>query len=91
MEQHNAQPFVIALPEQVREFVSQQAAAGGYGSPDEYVHQLVEAARKQKAEEELERLLLQGINSGDPEPVTPHEFEDIRREIRERLAAERKS
>jgi hypothetical protein len=37
--------------------------------------------------QELEKLLLEGLNSGPPVPVTPEFWADLRRRVSERIAA----
>jgi antitoxin ParD1/3/4 len=54
----------ISLPETLKKFVEQQTELGGYSTPSEYVRQLLREDQKRRAEDELEALLLAGINSG---------------------------
>jgi antitoxin ParD1/3/4 len=54
----------ISLPETLKKFVEQQAEQGGYSTPSEYVRQLLREDQKRNAEDQLEALLLAGINSG---------------------------
>jgi antitoxin ParD1/3/4 len=56
----------ISLPEQLREYVDAKVAAGGYGTASEYVRELIRADQKRAAEERLEALLLEGLDSGEP-------------------------
>jgi antitoxin ParD1/3/4 len=81
----------IALPESMKEFVHEQAAAGGYSSVSEYVRELIRSAQRQKGEEQLDRLLLDGINSGPAEPMTKEDWHSIRREVRRRHTASKKT
>jgi antitoxin ParD1/3/4 len=76
----------ISLPEAMKEYIEAKVAAGGYGTVSEYIRELVRAAQKREAEEKLEALLLEGINSGEPIEVTPDFWEDLRRDLRRRLA-----
>jgi antitoxin ParD1/3/4 len=76
----------ISLPETVREFIEAQAAEGGYHSASEYVHALVREAQKRKAREKVEALLLEGLNSGEPTPMTPQDWDDLRQDLRDYLA-----
>ena len=76
----------ISLPETLHEFVERQVAEGGYADVDEYIRKLLGEEEKKKAREKVEALLLEGINSGSPTPMTAQDWEDIRREVRERHA-----
>ena len=80
--------LTISLPEPLRAFVEEQAAQGGHGSPDEFVQALIRAEQTRQAEARLEALLLEGLRS-EVGPMTPDDWEAIRREGRQRLAAQR--
>lgn len=77
----------ISLPDDLKTFVDQQVAQGGYGSVSEYVRELIRVARKEAAQERLETLLLEGLNSGPPVEVTPQFLEEVRRRTRRRIEA----
>ena len=53
----------ISLPDPLKPFVDGQIAKGRYRSASEYVGDLIRADEKQKAEEHLEGLLLEGLQS----------------------------
>lgn len=52
----------------MKKFIETEVKRGGYSTPSEYVRALVRAEQKRKAEESLEALLLEGIESGKPIP-----------------------
>lgn len=56
--------LTISLDEPLKTFVLQEAAAAGFRQPDEYVSALIDAERRRKAGQELEGLLLEGLQSG---------------------------
>ncbi|MBI1956724.1 MAG: type II toxin-antitoxin system ParD family antitoxin [Acidobacteria bacterium] len=60
----------VSLPKSLKEHVERQVREGGYSTPSEYVRALLREDRKQKAEQKLEALLLEGLHSG--EPITAH-------------------
>ena len=76
----------INLSESVGEWVEQQAASRQI-SADEFVEQLTREARERAQsagaddDPELERLLLEGINSGPGERVTPEWWAEFRSEL----------
>jgi antitoxin ParD1/3/4 len=74
----------IALPESMKHFVQEQVTEGGYSSVSEYVRDLIRAAQKRKAEERIDTLLLEGLDSGQPIPVTAEYWEEKKRRLTER-------
>jgi antitoxin ParD1/3/4 len=80
----------ISLPEPMREFVEQEVAEGGYATTSEYFRQLVRERQKQKAQEKLEGLLLEGLNSPAGE-MTAQDWAEIRQEVRDRIAARKQN
>lgn len=74
----------ISLPDAMKAFVEEQVQSGGYGTVSEYVRDLVRRDQKERAQNRLEALLLEGLESGPGEPVTPEFWEALRREIQER-------
>jgi antitoxin ParD1/3/4 len=75
----------IALPESMKHFVQERVTAGGYSSVSEYVRELIRADQKRKIEERIDTLLLEGLASGEPIPVTPEYWEEKKRKLTERL------
>lgn len=71
------QSMNISLPEPLKQFVDGQVAAGRYSSASEYVRELIRADEKRKAEERLEALLLEGLQS-DEASMTPNDWQAIR-------------
>ena len=60
------------------DFVDHQIAEGRYSSVSEYIRELIRDDEKRKAEERLEALLLEGLESEESE-LTKQDFEDIRK------------
>ncbi len=75
----------IALPESMKHFVQERVAEGGYSSASEYVRDLIRADQKRKAEERIDALLLEGLDSEEPILVTPEYWEEKKRKLTERL------
>ena len=80
----------ISLPEAMRKFVEKQISEEGYSTASEYIRALLRDEQKRKAKAKLEELILEGINSGESTPMTAQDWEDIRREVRERRAKRKK-
>lgn len=74
----------ISLPESLKEYVETRVSAGGYSTPSEYLRELVRQDQKQQAQDKLEALLLEGLNSGDPIEITPEYWEQKRKRLIER-------
>lgn len=82
--------FTITLPDDVREFVDEQVAAGQHESADAYVRDVIEKERLRAAEKRLEALLLEGLE-GERTRVTPEYWEDVKKRMLERHSARRSS
>ena len=80
----------ITLSKAHLEFVEEQASAGGFRSVSAYIDSLVRAERKRKAEEKLLALVREAEESGPSTPMTPEDWEVIRREVADRVAEGRK-
>lgn len=75
----------VALPESMKSFVQERVTEGGYSSVSEYIRDLIRADQKRKAEERIDALLLEGLDSGEPIPVTPEYWEAKKQKLAERL------
>lgn len=74
----------ISLPETMRGFIEEQVTEGRYRTASHYVQALVEEDQKRKAQERLEALLLEGLESGPATPMTDADWDDMRRRFDER-------
>jgi antitoxin ParD1/3/4 len=75
----------IALPESMKHFVQERVSEGGYSSVSEYMRELIRNDQKQKVNERIDALLLEGLDSGDPLPVTTEYWEEKKRRLTQRL------
>jgi len=80
----------ISLPDPLRIFVEERVAQGGYGTISEYFRELVRLDQKRKAEERLETLLLEGLDSGPAKPLTKADLAEIKRVVRKRITQKNK-
>ena len=80
----------FSLPEELKRWVESQVASGGYGNTSEYIRELIRQDRRKKADEKLERLLIEGLDSGEPVEITPEYWERKRRELVARLEETKK-
>jgi antitoxin ParD1/3/4 len=79
----------VSLPEALEDYVQERVAQGAFSDPSDYIRTLIREDRKRQAEERLEALLLEGLDSGDTAPLDAAEWERIRQEVRERIGAKR--
>lgn len=78
------QTMNISLPDPLKDFVDCQIAEGRYSSVSEYIRELIRDDERRKAQERLEALLLEGLESEETE-LTRQDFEDIRRDALARI------
>ena len=76
----------VSLTAPLRAFVDQQVAGGEYRTASEYIRELVRQARKHAADQRLEALLLEGLESGEARPMTADDWTEMRHELKRRLA-----
>jgi antitoxin ParD1/3/4 len=77
--------ITIDLSKETKEFIDQQAAANGFGSSADYVRSLLRVEEDRAWRKEIDKLLLEALNSGPATPLTKQDFEDIRKEGTARL------
>jgi len=77
------------MPKELREFVDRRTEKGGFGTPTEYVRHLIRLDRDKEGERELERLLLDGLKSGNAKDDVKALFKRLHARVDE-VEAERK-
>jgi len=84
----------IRLPESLKSWVEEQATLEGYSTPAEYVQQVLRKeheAQARKLRQEIEKRLLEALDSGDPVEATPEFWEARRQELKNRLERQGKA
>jgi antitoxin ParD1/3/4 len=76
----------ISLPDPLKQYVDSQVAAGAYSSASEYIRRLIREDQERRHREEIDQKLLEAMDGGPSTPLTPQDWADIRREVRERAA-----
>jgi antitoxin ParD1/3/4 len=71
----------ISLPENLKSFVDQRVAEGGYGTSSEYVRELI---RKEQDRTQLRALLLKGASSPQAREINDAYFNELRSRIQQR-------
>jgi antitoxin ParD1/3/4 len=80
----------IAIPKQLKTFVQRQVERRGYSSVSEYVRDLIRGDQESQAIAMLEAEYLKGLESGPSTPMTQQDWQEIREEVRRRVAKHRK-
>jgi antitoxin ParD1/3/4 len=60
----------VALSEPMQAFIEEQIVTGKYGNASEYIYYLVEQEQERLAREQVEAMLLEGLESGEAIEVT---------------------
>lgn len=79
----------ISVPEPMREWVEAQIKRGRYGNASEYFRELIRRDQERIAQQRLELLLLEGIESGQSSPMTKKDWAEVRGEVAKRLEERR--
>jgi antitoxin ParD1/3/4 len=79
----------ISLPDGLKDYVKERVAEGSYSTPSDFVRHLIRADMERRGRQELERMLLDGLASGEPEEVTPDYLDALTREAEEIIAGGR--
>ncbi len=77
-------PTTVTLPDALKAYVDDQVAAGGYGSPGEYIRDLI---RRERERQLLRGLIVEGLASGPGEVVDDAWFAGLRAQVRDAGAA----
>lgn len=78
--------WTVELPDDLRAFAEQQAAAGGHASPQAFVADVLNKARRRaERRAHVEQLLLDGLNSGEPIIADEAYWEALHRDIEEQI------
>jgi putative addiction module CopG family antidote len=79
----------VSIPDDVMAVVKARIAEGRYGSPDEYLGELVRRDdRKRRAKRALEDKLQEALDGGPAEPMNREEWDSMRQEAIDGLAGE---
>ncbi len=68
----------VSLPDSLRQFVEAQVEQGGYSTASEYIRYLIRGAREAAESARIERLMLEGIQSGPAVPLEAAEWKALR-------------
>ena len=80
----------ISLPKALKDYIQKRVAEGDFSNASDYVRQLLREERKSRAEKRLEILLLEGLDSGEPQEATDDYWNDLIAETDTIVEARRK-
>jgi antitoxin ParD1/3/4 len=80
----------ISLSEKLKKYVESQIQSGDYGNVSEYFRSLVRDHQKKAAQDYLEHLLVEGLESGSDGPMTSGDWDKLRQAARRRARAKSK-
>jgi antitoxin ParD1/3/4 len=79
----------ISIPQALRNWVEAQVKGGRYGNVSEYIRELIRRDQERQAQGRLEKLLLDGIESGPATPMTKEDWTEVRADVAARLEKRR--
>lgn len=80
----------ISLPEEVQPFLQSQAISAGYESTSEYVYHLIVLEQERVAQQtQIEALLAEGLESGEPIEATDEWWTQKRSQLIDSAASDR--
>ncbi|MEH2379916.1 MAG: type II toxin-antitoxin system ParD family antitoxin [Nostoc sp.] len=77
--------FNISLPPAVEEYLHQQISQGDYKNLEDYIYHLILEDQKRNTQEKLETMLIDGLDSGAPIPITEEWWQQKRAELVKKL------
>ena len=72
--------LTVTLTESLTLYLQEQIASGYYTNANDYIQTLIQQDRSRK--QYLEPLILEGITSGEPTPMTSDDWDAIRQSVR---------
>ncbi len=76
--------MTISLPATQKAFVKARVATSGCSTPSEYIRRLIHADQRAHEREELERRILEGLDSHSRE-MTSDDWQELRSTLRRKL------
>ena len=75
----------VSLSDEMRTYIDRQVESGTYHNHSEYIRDLIRHDRERRDRERVDELLLEGLRSGEPTPLTRDDWQAIRDEVRTRV------
>jgi antitoxin ParD1/3/4 len=80
----------ISLSVELKKYVESQIKSGSFGNVSEYFRSLIRDQQKRAAQERLEQLLLEGLESGNAGPMTRADWSELRQSAIRRAGTRQK-
>jgi antitoxin ParD1/3/4 len=80
----------ISLSEKLKKYVESQIQSGDFSNVSEYFRSLVRDHQKKAAQDYLEHLLVEGLESGGDGPMTAGDWDELRQTARRRASTNSK-
>ena len=81
----------VSLPDGLKDYVKERVAEGSYSTPSDFVRDLIRADMRRRGRLKLERMLLEGVASGEAEEATTDYLGKLRHEAEEIIAGSHKA
>jgi antitoxin ParD1/3/4 len=75
----------ISLPDSMRDFINEQVEKGGYSTTSEYIRHLIRQDLEKVQQSRIEKLLLEGLDSGEGIEITDEWWEQKRSQLIEKI------
>jgi len=75
----------ISLPDRMKTEIDLAIETEGYGNTSEFFRDLVRSYLKERRKAHLEEMLIEGMESGDPQPFTSETLPGVRNRAIKRL------
>ncbi|MFY9341819.1 MAG: type II toxin-antitoxin system ParD family antitoxin [Planctomycetota bacterium] len=82
--------MTVSLPAAQKDYVKEQAAASGCSTPSEYIRRLIHADQKAREQEDLERMVLAGLDS-PARQMTNADWQELRATLKAKLGRRKKA
>jgi len=82
--------MTVSLPATQKDYVKEQATASGCSTPSEYIRRLIHADQKAREQEDLERKILEGLDS-PVRQMTAADWKDLRATLKAKLGKRKKA
>lgn len=76
--------MTVSLPVAQKDYVKEQAIASGCSTPSEYIRRLIHADQKAREQEDLERKILDGLDSPKRQ-MTTADWQDLRATLKAKI------
>lgn len=74
----------ISLSDEMREFVEARVRGGKFHNQSEYVRDLIRHDQDRLARQRVDALLMEGLESGEPQELSDRDWKEIRKEAQRR-------